>query len=67
MERIQTVRKLFITSDEHVSQITNLLYQALDELKKQHHGTIIGKKLPIDYQALFRNSQFPQQMQEEIV
>ncbi len=65
MERIQTVRKLFIKSDENVFQITNLLYQALDELKKQHHGTIIGKKQPIDYQALFRNSQFPQQMQEE--
>jgi len=65
MERIQTVRKLFIASDEHVSKITNLLYQALETLKQQHHGTIIGKKLPTDYQALFRNSQFPLNMQEE--
>lgn len=65
MEKIQTIRKLFIASGEHASQLTELLKSALDELKQQHNGTIVGQKQETDYQALFRRSSFPLQISEE--
>jgi L-2,4-diaminobutyrate decarboxylase len=65
MERIQTIRKLFISSDEQVSQITGLLEQALEQLKQQHHGTMVGQKQNTDYRTLFRSSNFPSQIREE--
>lgn len=65
MERIETIRKLFISSDENVSQITNLLELALSELQQQHNGTIVGQNYQTDYVQLFQNSHFPQQMKEE--
>jgi len=65
MEKIQTIRKLFIASDEHVSQTTELLEMALNELRKQHNGTIIGTKPEVDYQQVFQQSRFPQHMQGE--
>ncbi len=65
MERIETIRKLFISSDENVSQTTNLLEFALNELKQQHNGTVIGQNYETDYEDLFQTSNFPQQMKEE--
>lgn len=65
MENIETIRKLFISSDENASQTTNLLEFALNELKQQHNGTIIGQDYETDYEHLFQSSNFPQNMTEE--
>jgi len=65
MEPIDRIRELFVTAQGQEEKITSLLGAILGQLDQRKQGTQIGTHQPVDYESLFSQTRFPDELGDE--
>ncbi|WP_340819516.1 pyridoxal-dependent decarboxylase [Methanolobus sp. WCC4] len=65
MKDIELMRSFFIRHEGDEDRIALMLKDLLKKINSKENGTIIGKKEPLDYERIMRETKFPHSMRKE--
>ncbi|WP_406660085.1 pyridoxal-dependent decarboxylase [Methanolobus sp. ZRKC3] len=65
MNSIELVRSFFTRPTGDEDKIILMLKDLLEKIDRKENGTVIGSKVPLDYEKLMRETKFPSRMSNE--